>query len=139
MSLRDDWYISYLDASDTDNNNNNKESAKDETTRAEEPNEYRVNPKTFGEHIVDNFNWPYRDPSSQSALDEIKSPTHYKLFDGYEVKDLIKDRLTKEEWLGYIKGNMIKYHMRLGKKDKFSQDLGKLAEYINWLQEETDV
>jgi len=69
--------------------------------------------------------------------DPVKNPSHYQLFDGYEVKDLIKDRLTEEEWIGYIKGNMIKYHMRLGKKDSFKQDLAKLQEYASWLQEES--
>lgn len=41
--------------------------------------------------------------------------------------------LTDEEFLGYLKGNMIKYAMRQGKKD--SPDAGKYRHYEAKLQE----
>ncbi len=42
--------------------------------------------------------------------------------------------LTYEEFVGFLKGNIIKYSMRDGKKDH-SQDAGKAAHYIAKLAE----
>ena len=43
--------------------------------------------------------------------------------------------LTPEEFRGYMKGNIIKYALRQGKKDEY--DIGKLAHYIQKLEELT--
>jgi len=43
--------------------------------------------------------------------------------------------LTREEFIGYLKGNIIKYSLRQGKKDEY--DLGKLQHYIQKLKELT--
>lgn len=66
------------------------------------------------------------------SYDEVSKPEHYMLFDGKkEVIDLIRDRLSPEELRGYLKGNMIKYLMRAGKKsDGELQDLSKLGQYV---------
>ena len=70
--------------------------------------------------------------------DAVDNPSHYMLFDGdIEVIDLVQDRLTEEEFLGYLKGNMIKYHMRAGHKGNLTQDLQKLRKYTEWLLEMT--
>jgi len=42
--------------------------------------------------------------------------------------------LTKEEFVGYLKGNIIKYAMRQGKKDG-SDDAGKARHYKQKLNE----
>lgn len=44
--------------------------------------------------------------------------------------------LTPEEFRGYMKGNIIKYSLRQGKKDEY--DIGKLEHYIQKLKELTD-
>lgn len=41
--------------------------------------------------------------------------------------------LTREEFIGFLKGNIIKYSMRQGRKD--SDDAGKCQHYIKKLQE----
>ena len=41
--------------------------------------------------------------------------------------------LTPEEFIGFLKGNIIKYSMRQGRKD--SDDAGKCQHYIKKLQE----
>jgi hypothetical protein len=85
-------------------------------------------------------NWPYpafHDDITLEEIDPVRSPSHYQLLGGeVEVKDIIKDRLTQEEWLGYIKGNMLKYHLRMGYKENLEQDLNKMLFYGEWLQEE---
>jgi hypothetical protein len=43
--------------------------------------------------------------------------------------------LTREEFLGFLKGNIIKYSMRAGRKDG-SDDAGKAKHYMQKLDEE---
>lgn len=42
--------------------------------------------------------------------------------------------LTRAEFVGYLKGNIIKYSMRQGRKED-SDDVGKLEHYIHKLNE----
>ena len=42
--------------------------------------------------------------------------------------------LTREEFVGFLKGNIIKYSMRQGKKED-SDDAGKLKHYMQKLNE----
>jgi hypothetical protein len=41
--------------------------------------------------------------------------------------------LTREEFIGFLKGSIIKYSMRVGKKD--SDDVGKCRHYMQKLKE----
>ena len=43
--------------------------------------------------------------------------------------------LTRDEFLGFLKGNIIKYSMRAGRKDG-SDDAGKARHYMQKLDEE---
>jgi hypothetical protein len=60
--------------------------------------------------------------------DPVKRPNHYMLCD-MEAIDVIKASLTTEEYKGYLKGNMLKYRLRAGKKDDTQQDIRKALEY----------
>ena len=64
----------------------------------------------------------------------IKSPKHYKFFDT-EVIEIIRDSMTKEQFIGYCKGNSLKYRLRAGKKDDALQDLMKAEEYERYYNE----
>jgi hypothetical protein len=48
---------------------------------------------------------------------------------------LMEAVLTREEFLGYLKGNMIKYAMRAGKKDAVNKDVNKYVQYKTWYEE----
>ena len=48
--------------------------------------------------------------------------------------DVMEAVLTKEEFVGYLKGNVIKYSMRAGRKEG-SDDAGKAMHYKYKLQE----
>lgn len=58
--------------------------------------------------------------------------THYQ---DMEVQpwEVMERLLTRSEFIGYLKGNIIKYGMRQGLKD--SCDSGKLAHYVAKLDE----
>ena len=58
-----------------------------------------------------------------------------------EPLDLMKSVLTQEEYIGFLKGNMIKYAMRAGHKegcpasedvDKFESYKCVLNDYLKW-------
>lgn len=61
-------------------------------------------------------------------VDMVNSPPHYT-DGGIETIDFIRAKLSRDEYIGYLKGNIIKYSSRLGKKDGMEQDAGKLAWY----------
>jgi len=62
--------------------------------------------------------------------DPVNSPLHYTA-GGIETIDYIKAKLTPEEFIGYLKGNVIKYTSRAGKKQDTIQDLEKAQWYMN--------
>lgn len=66
--------------------------------------------------------------------DPVKSPAHY-IYGGLEVKEILKRKLTAEEYRGYCKGNVIKYTLRAEHKNGL-QDYQKAHEFTAWLIEE---
>jgi len=64
--------------------------------------------------------------------DNVNSPKHYTV-GGIEVIDIIEAKLTKEEYIGYLKGNIIKYTLRSSFKGNLVQDMEKADVYKNWL------
>lgn len=69
--------------------------------------------------------------------DMINSPAHYTGGD-IECIDYIKDVLTTAEYIGYLRGNMIKYNHRCRDKGKFQEDLKKIEWYSKRLNEYLD-
>ena len=63
--------------------------------------------------------------------DNVKHPAHY-CDGGIETIDYIRAKLTREEFIGYCKGNALKYISRAGKKGDASEDLAKAAVYLGW-------
>lgn len=61
--------------------------------------------------------------------DLVNQPTHYKV-GGYESIDIIRAKLTPEEYRGYCKGNIMKYIMRSNYKEDHDKDCKK-AEYYS--------
>ena len=57
---------------------------------------------------------------------------HYKEM-GVQPWDVMEAVLTPEEFIGFLKGNIIKYSMRQGKKD--SDDANKAKHYMMKLKE----
>ena len=83
------------------------------------------------------------DEMSKEAQDAIINPKHYKIFpageypDGIEYTDLCEKLLedTKlNHFQAHIFGQIIKYIVRLGKKDSLSQDAKKISWYADYLE-----
>mgnify|MGYP002621890889 CR=1 FL=1 len=61
--------------------------------------------------------------------DEVMRPQHYDFFPGVEVIDVIKRQLSRDEFAGFLKGNILKYRLRAGKKRDAMQDIRKADWY----------
>ncbi len=57
---------------------------------------------------------------------------HYKVM-GVQPWHVMEALLTREEFIGFLKGNIVKYSMRVGHKD--SDDVGKCRHYMEKLAE----
>jgi hypothetical protein len=56
---------------------------------------------------------------------------------GIEVIEVIKAKLTPEQYRGFLLGNIIKYGLRANFKDQFNRDIQKINYYSDWLKKET--
>ena len=61
---------------------------------------------------------------------------HYELWENFEAIDVIKLVLTDEEYKVFLKGNILKYQLRLGKKDEVSKEIEKIEDYKRELKNE---
>ena len=66
--------------------------------------------------------------------DPINSPPHYQ-HGGIETIDIIRMALTEEQFIGYLKGNILKYRERAQFKGKADEDYKKAEWYYKKLQE----
>lgn len=57
---------------------------------------------------------------------------------GIETLDIIRAKLTPEQYQGYLLGNAIKYLCRMPYKGTPSRDAEKAANYTKWLLDEID-
>lgn len=97
--------------------------------------------KTLGEEIKKDVEKTVRaiceaTPGRVKTVeDNVNQPNHYKL-DGLDVEvlDVIKAVLTKEQFEGFLHGNVIKYTLRTNKKNGV-EDLEKAHKYLGWLIE----
>lgn len=59
------------------------------------------------------------------------NPDHYR--DDIECIDAMRAQMTDDEWRGYLRGQVIKYCWRMGRKDAAQQDAEKLLWYATFL------
>ena len=75
----------------------------------------------------------YAEITKYKSTNKVKNPNakHYELWQDFEAIDIIKATLTEEEYLGYLKGNIIKYKLR--DKGQDESDKVKIKDYTNEL------
>jgi hypothetical protein len=61
-----------------------------------------------------------------------QSSTHYQK-GRLQPIEIMQDHLTREEFIGYLKGNILKYTMRCGYKDDVKKECAKIEQYAKWL------
>ena len=89
--------------------------------------------KKDAHYIEEQYDLGEEDVESVEAVDMVNKPPHYELWEGTEAFDVIKSILTPEELKGYLKGNVLKYRLRAGKKGNTQQDIDKSNWYANEL------
>ena len=67
--------------------------------------------------------------------DQVRNPKHYQILDGVESIEIIARSMTMEQWHGFCLGNILKYRIRAGNKDKLEQDIAK-ADFYKELYEQ---
>ena len=84
--------------------------------------------------IVDDFEIPPSDAPYVPQGDPRKS-SHYQLT-LLQPLEIMQRTMTKEEFIGFLKGNIIKYSIRGGHKEGESpeKDLTKVNTYHRWLR-----
>ena len=48
---------------------------------------------------------------------------------------VMQKMFTHEEFVGFLKGNILKYRLRLGYKDDIQKEMDKIQRYEQWLEE----
>lgn len=59
--------------------------------------------------------------------------THYQ--GAVQPIQLMREQMTREAFMGFLRGNIIKYASRLGKKDKEVKETAKILQYALWLHQ----
>ena len=63
----------------------------------------------------------------------MSTPEHYDLGGGTDALDVMRGCMTEEQYVGFLRGNVIKYAVRLGRKDSLESDAAKLVDYAEKL------
>jgi hypothetical protein len=78
------------------------------------------------------------EPKVEEAPDMIDQPDHYakaEIPSGIECWDWYELAMTEEEFAGHMKGNVLKYTFRAGRKEDAVQDLEKARAYMKrWIK-----
>jgi hypothetical protein len=56
---------------------------------------------------------------------------HYK--SEHQPIEVMQANMTNDEFIGFLKGNILKYTCRLGKKDDPKKEAAKIKRYSEWL------
>lgn len=64
-------------------------------------------------------------------LDVPKPNQHYQT--KVQPIETMQANMTREELIGFLKGNIIKYVCRCGRKDDVSKETAKIKQYAEWL------
>ena len=65
--------------------------------------------------------------------ESINHPSHYGGDSTYECINVLRNWLTKEEYIGFLRGNVLKYICRCERKDDMVEDLQKAEWYLHML------
>lgn len=79
---------------------------------------------------------PYVDDEDEEDTEEdCYHDSHYRQ-SILEPILVMQKMFTKDEFMGFLKGNILKYRLRLGHKtDNVSEELDKIKRYEQWLEE----
>lgn len=68
----------------------------------------------------------------------MKQPSYYNENGMSPIDSMKAGLISHEEYIGFLKGNVIKYLVRCGKKDDAISDINKAIHYLQMLKEEIE-
>lgn len=80
---------------------------------------------------------PKEQAMTEQTEDKVNHPSHYTS-GGIECIEAIKASMSKDEYKGYLKGNVLKYIWRYKNKNNPIEDLKKAKVYLEWLIKEVE-
>jgi hypothetical protein len=78
-----------------------------------------------------------------SKFENIVNPGTTEAAKHYQVRfmqpiEIMQDFMTPEQLIGFLRGNIIKYVLRIGNKGSDREDAGKAYQYAEWLCQAMD-
>lgn len=72
----------------------------------------------------------------KKAVDNVSKnyDEHYNTSNHQSI-EVIQANMTPEEFIGHLKGNIIKYVLRMGRKDDVKKEAAKIRRYAQWLEQ----
>lgn len=69
----------------------------------------------------------------------VKAPSHKNYDEHYQTEhqpiEVMQANMTQDEFIGYLKGNITKYILRMGRKDDVKKEAAKIRRYAQWLEQ----
>lgn len=81
---------------------------------------------------LNDFNALLENERNRKKVDVNEWEEHYKT--DVQPIEVMEANMTPEEFRGFLRGNIIKYVCRLGRKDDVVQEINKIIRYANWLK-----
>lgn len=88
-------------------------------------------------HISSNTSEPTKwKPAIVGAADINKNNNYDQHYiSAHQPIETMQSNMSHEEFIGFLKGNILKYVCRLGKKDDAKKEAAKIRRYSEWLEQ----
>lgn len=97
---------------------------------------YHIDPKAAAKVLPDVLKELGEDEDDDyPKVEDAINPKHYRVKGLPEAIDIIHHLMNREQYEGYLWGNIIKYAYRYGRKGDKADTAGKIAWYANQLRE----
>ena len=74
------------------------------------------------------------EAATKAALEgSAKTSSHYQVGTKQPI-EIMQEVMTPDEFRGFLRGNVIKYSLRLGHKDAAVKEAAKIEQYAKWLR-----
>nr|DAW75690.1 MAG TPA: nucelotide kinase [Caudoviricetes sp.] len=73
------------------------------------------------------------EPLETVVKDTTVNPSYYN-HSAHQPIETMEANMSVQQFVGYLRGNIIKYACRMGKKETALKDARKLAQYASWLE-----
>ena len=94
------------------------------------------NDSIYDYEVIESYPVPDNISYWEPATDNVNKPSHY-INGNIETIDYLKDTLSKEQYEGFCRGNVLKYLSRYPHKNGV-EDLNKAKTYLEWLIESVE-